>query len=708
MIVALAVSSSHEYGAAIAIVGLAVAVAAAWLAWQRAPLRATPVRVAIAVTRGLLVALFFALLADPVVTREVERRPTLRIVWDERAPLDVADAPGGATRREALEAALDAAIAAGLEERYEIVDVGDTRRADATLMLTDGFSAAIDGGERDGVVAALVPAREESIPDLSILEASVPSHAAPGAPITVRVVVRARGAAGRTIVVTVSDGARVIGSSSVEVASADEAIALDVAVVPQSTGMQQLAIDVAGLTGEVSLDDNHVDRWIDLEGEVRRVLFVEGEPTWEGKFVRRALERDPTLRVDYVARVSKEAFLAQPELEEEETPKGWDELRDVLGDRARLFGYSAVILGPLDGGLVDASGSARLVEFVDARGGGLVVLGANGFPGSILANRTLATVMPAEVPSSSLVRSEGGAATEKPVVLLRPAEGVEGHAVFAPLGVEPAAKIEKLRRMGRGYLKLGALRPGAEALAVDGELGSVLIAAHEYGEGRSAIVAPSDTWRLALGAPEEVEAVAAKLWSGIVSWAAARAEAPDVVRVAESAVAVGREAVVEVGLRDAAYSPRTSSTVTGTARLVDPARADAEAIEVGIDFGPIAEAPGWYRGSFVPGAAGTWEVSVAAEGRARGSVRVRASEAAAGERVAPDPSARARFVGVVRARGGDVVATSDVARLGEALPGGEMRRVVDEAYPARHVAWAFVLPLLFCVEIFLRRRYGLD
>ena len=111
------------------------------------------------------------------------------------------------------------------------------------------------------------------------------------------------------MVVTLSDGARVARSVSRDIAGPDETFTLALGAILQSAGWQKVTVEAAGVTGEVSLADNRLERWIELEPGQRRVLFVESAPSWEGKFVRRALEKDQTIRVYYATSVSRAAVV---------------------------------------------------------------------------------------------------------------------------------------------------------------------------------------------------------------------------------------------------------------------------------------------------------------------------------------------------------------------------------------------------------------
>ena len=705
---AATIAVASPWGWVALVASLAVAAAAGVWYWRDSGARDPRLRVALVALRVAAIAAIGIAVADPTVTREVGRLPRLEIVWDEAARLDVADASGGTTRREHLAAALAAARDAGLDDRYEVVDADDVR-ADATLLMTDGTGGPETAGALDGRVVAVVPARAADVPDLAVVSVAVAPHGAAGAPRALVETLACRGAAGRRAVVNVSDGARVLASGDYEIRGDDEVASVELSFVPHAEGRQRLVVEAAGLTGEVETANNRLDTWIVAEPRVCRVLFVESQPTWEGKFVRRALEEDPAFHVDYVARTSKAAAIAQAPDGERETPTPSASVRAAFADAASLFAYDAIVLGPLDAAELGDADVARLATFVDRRGGGLVVLGGNAYGGSVLSSRgALAGLLPAIVPASSLGPAERGREGRDATVAPRPVGGRERHPVFAALGDEPGAAFEKLQRLGDDYLRIGALKPGATALLEDSAAPAagrpVLLATHEYGAGRVALVAPSDTWRLAVGAPAEAAQSAARLWTSLVAWVSANAQPPVALSAQTGSATAGSSVRVELATRSRTFEPVRAATVRASA-----VRIDGEAETIPVAFLPVADAPGVAVANVELPSAGAWRVDVDVDGRERASVEIVATEpdpeAARSRR---DPVLFERLRSAVEATGGAVVEASApesiVAAAGE--PGRKV--VVETSHPARHPAWGGLVLLLAIGEMFLRRWFGVD
>ena len=60
-----------------------------------------------------------------------------------------------------------------------------------------------------------------------------------------------------------------------------------------AAGARTLQFAIEPLPGETNRANNTLTRLVYVEPEPRRILYFEGEPRWEYKFIRRAAERRP-------------------------------------------------------------------------------------------------------------------------------------------------------------------------------------------------------------------------------------------------------------------------------------------------------------------------------------------------------------------------------------------------------------------------------
>ncbi|MFM8274570.1 MAG: VWA domain-containing protein, partial [Gemmata sp.] len=164
--------------------------------------------------------------------------------------------------------------------------------------------------------------------------------------------------------------------------------------VPTETGERTYVISVPPVPGEANRRNNEIERMVLVtESRKVRVLYVEGYPRYDFRFVKVLLERESDKSAGGKS-VEVHVVLL-------DASKGWAEtdrsaFRGDFPTRTELFGYDAVILGDVDPKLVPRSAVALrdLADFVKEKGGGLLFLcGEHGTPAAY-AETPLAEVLP--------------------------------------------------------------------------------------------------------------------------------------------------------------------------------------------------------------------------------------------------------------------------------------------------------------------------
>ena len=122
---------------------------------------------------------------------------------------------------------------------------------------------------------------------------------------------------------------------------------------------------------------------------------MEGEPRWEYKFIRRAEDDDRIVQIASMLRTTENKIYRQGIAD----PK---ELADGFPTRAEdLFAYQGLIIGSVEAGYFTPAQQELIRQFVDRRGGGLLLLGGRfaladgGWDASSLAD-----LLPAMLPDA--------------------------------------------------------------------------------------------------------------------------------------------------------------------------------------------------------------------------------------------------------------------------------------------------------------------
>lgn len=754
---------ASQAGRALLVAALLISIYALVRYWRNLAGRPVQVRYTLISLRALGLLLLACTLAG--VSLEYETKPGARVLLSRL--VGGVQATGEDERTAKAEAAIAALRARGFEIVEAETDVSSPGRDGgfvAGVLLTDGMASG-DAAERaierlslaagEAPVFTMADDSRTAEPSVVLEDVAVLGSALRGVPFGVRCVVRGRGMRGRESLLTVSDDAKVQASLRVAWTSDDELRVLTVFVTPKVAGWIDYSakIEAAGVE-DASLRVRPFTVYV--QEKRLRVLFFEGQPTWEAKFIRRALEQSGLFEIDYSAQVSRAAVVgisedaAEPKAEETSgqppaiaplkkkrgaeasTPEAG--LRAALQSAAQLNAYDCVIVGATEDSLLSSTESARLREWVERRGGGLIVLGGNSFSGSIAApNGKLYSLLPAETGVAKM--TEGGqeisrgrpleAETARGGVSLAPtAAGASGAlSGYLSASAEPQTKTDMLTGEG---LRLGGLRPGASVLAVAGRTsaqettqeGAALIAAMRYGAGRTLVFAPADSWRIRAGASGDEERAGGTfnaLWQGLVLWTAAGARSPVEIVLNENSPAAGSLVTAEIRAHDAAtFAPlkieRLSARLQSLTEVaVDEPGANAVAEPLELGFAPDPSDVSVWRARFPVETQGRFalEIEYLAGGQSGRVEKYFAVFAPTAQSASPalDTLRRAS-----RERGGELFNAADANLLRErlaAIPTGKER----ERHRLELRSWwplAFLIPLLLSIEWFARRWWKED
>lgn len=619
-------------------------------------------------------------------------------------------------------------------------------RADEAALEVERMSAGVGG------VPVFVVSNTQSLvgPTVALESVSVGSQPVRGVPFVVRCAVHGRGMSGRESLVTIADESQVRASARVAWMMDDEWRAVELEVVPKVGGLINYTARVEAAGSE---DMNLLSRPLSLYVEERRwrVLFFEGEPTWEAKFVRRALERSRLFEVDYFAQVSRAAAIGATEKttgerDDTATKDGGDaanvdaskeskrsasdspeaKLHGVLGSVERLNSYDCIIVGATPNEMLSAAEAARLSVWMERRGGGLIVLGGNSFAGSIVApNGKLYKLMPAAIDArgfaseaQQLARSTPLEAEKNPVgVMIVPTAEGAGAALGGYLSAVQGRTAKADVLTGQG-LRLGALRPGASVLAVAGrgsvfetsEAGTPLIAAARYGAGRTLLFAPADSWRLRTSANNEQDETNAPydaLWQGLTLWATAGAKPPVEISLSDESPAAGQSLTAEIRVRDATFAPAKIERLNARLQALreepaEPSNENTSSREVA--FVPDETDASIWRASFKIDAPGQYALAVDYDaGGKSGSVSKNFAVVAANssEPGAADDTLRR----AARDTGGDLLSSEDAAALVEKIAATPFTREKTLRTLELRAWWplAFIIPLLLSAAWLIER-----
>jgi hypothetical protein len=464
-----------------------------------------------------------------------------------------------------------------------------------------------------------------------------------------------------------------------------------------------------------------------------RILYVGGRPSWEYKYLRRALDSDRLLQLVALVRIAprepKFAFLTRKgestnplfrgfgastdDAERYDEPVlqrlGTRDAQELSGGFPKtpeaLFEYQALILDDLEAGFFSAAQQSLVDRFVAERGGGFLMLGGVGSFRQGGYERT---------PIGDLL----------PVYLDRPA-GSAGPAPAARLGLtregwleawarlrdNEAGERERLQGMPafKVWSRTRGLKPGATVLATlepgrgGGKDTFPALVVQRAGEGRAAAITVGDLWRWALrrspGEPEDLS----KFWRQTLRALVADVPRPVTVTL-EPRPAEAGALLAEVKVRGRDFKPADGARVQLEAIAPDGSRLTLPAQ-------PAPNQNGVYQAVYRPRGSGVYQVHASAtapDGTPLGDGSAgRALDREADEHRSVRPNL-ALLETLARQTGGAVIRQSELE--------GFVRRLRDRPAPVSDLdtrplwhSWLVLLAALTCFagEWALRRRQGL-
>ncbi|OGT77341.1 MAG: hypothetical protein A3I78_11295 [Gammaproteobacteria bacterium RIFCSPLOWO2_02_FULL_56_15] len=427
--------------------------------------------------------------------------------------------------------------------------------------------------------------REEMPEDLELEEVLLPERALPGTSLSASVAVRHDVAASTRI--KIYDGEKFLAARDLEL---PEGTAVTTAMVDFSVpdkGHHDLRFTLENLPGERDIRNNSRSRVLDVSDRTYRILYIEGEPRWEYKFLRRALEDDPSVNLVTLLRVSTNKFYRQGI----ENP---DELEDGFPtEKTALFKFDALIIGSIEAPYFSREQQDLIRDFVSIRGGSLMMLaGPNGLGDGGWGNSGLSEVLPARLDTAvpSFRRERARVA---PTAIGRTAPMLR----FSDDPDENLTEWNELPEIA-DYQILGALRPAAVSLLnIRGQQGEQpLLIMQPYGRGHSYILATGGIWRWQMGLPVEDmhhETFWRQLSRGLVTNVPDRFELS--TRIADDRISI------QARLLDESYEPVRDLSVTA---VVSP----EEGEPVTLELQPAPEQPGLLQAEFTPESPGLYQI----------------------------------------------------------------------------------------------------
>jgi uncharacterized membrane protein len=603
------------------------------------------------------------------------------------------------------------------------------------VLLSDGNATDLGEQPFDGrglppVYPVVIGGRDPQ-PDIALGNVTVSQTAFEDAPVSIVADVDSAGQAGHTINAELLDAdGKSVQSQLLPVSRDDELLTARFRLRPSKPGLAFYRVRV-GAEGarEATLANNARLVLSDRPPGPYRILYVGGRPNWEYKFLRRAVEGDPSVQLVAILRVAarepKFAFRGRggessnplyrgfgPAGEEAE---GYDQPVLVrLGTRdaaelaggfpktdEELFAYQGLILDDVEAGFFTADQQSRIERFVSERGGGFLMLGgADSFHQGHYEHTPIAQLLPVYVDRLG---------EQQPVPPARLALSREGWLeAWTRLRDNEPAERERLEQMApfRVVNRVRGIKPGASVLASavpsSGPEYPALVV-QRFGSGRSGALMIGDVWRSALGRAE-AQPDLARFWRQTTRWLVTDVPERVTIHVERHPADAGQPMAIAVRVRDRAFRPAEEVSVALEVTGPDGEKARFAAT-------PAASEAGVYEATYLPRKAGGYRVHAQVTERDGSSAGQAETGWALDLEADEHRSIRANpalLETIARKTGGQMVALDQLEAFARDLPRRGAPIAEPRSRPLWH-NWPVLLAALGCfaAEWTLRRRRGL-
>src|SRR5579872_205947 len=619
---------------------LAVAVGLGWAVWkQRTVPEVRGGRSAVVwILQSLLVALLLLMLWQPalsVATLKPQQNIVAVVVDDSRS---MATAEDGGTRHDRALRTLQGGLLKSLQARFQVrlyrLGAGVDRIASLTqlnagspathlgeglkqvvaeaaslpigavVLLSDGAdnSGGIDLDTINEIRRRRIPihtigyGREHIAHDVELTDVQLPARTLADSRLAAEVTFHQRGYSNQKAHITLREGGKVLASKTVTLkpdgVEQTESVLFNAGIA----GAKNVEVSLDPLPGEENAKNNKLTRIVNVDQGKRRILYMEGEPRWEFKFIRRAVEDDRSIDLGTILRTTQNKIYVQA--------PGHKELEAGFPSKVEdLFQFQGLIIGSVEANYFTSTQQELIRQFVDRRGGGVLFLGGRfSLADGGYDKPPFADLLPVVLPKHKDTFHRDPATAE-----LTPAGR---DSLICRLEEDPQANVERWKKLPylMNYQEPGTPKPGAVVLAemMPTSKGKYpLLITENYGRGRTAVFATEGSWRWQMLQPV-ADKTHEMFWTQLLRWLVTDTPTRVVATIPKPVLSDDGHLKLRAEVRDTTYLPSADAQVT--AHILGP-----EGITGQVALQPDPLEPGVYTADWTAEKPGSYLTEVVAQ-----------------------------------------------------------------------------------------------
>jgi uncharacterized membrane protein len=476
------------------------------------------------------------------------------------------------------------------------------------VMVSDGADTAdaalgdaILGLKAEGLPVFTIGVGQQTLSkDIQVGRVVTPKTALKGTTLMVDVVLSQSGFDGQKVTLDVEDEGTLVSTQQVSLPNAGTPATIPVRFTVNEAGPRVLRFRVSPQQGELVTENNAREALIDVRDRKEKILYFEGEPRYEYKFIRRAIPENDNLVVTSLIRTADNKYMRQGVDSPDELVAAFPKTRE------ELFAYRSLIIGSLEAAALTGDQLRMISEFVDRRGGGLLMLGGpRSFAEGGYAGTAVADVLPV-VLDRAKVQPKGTVMRLK----IKPTRAGYATAV-TQIGANEEASTERWNNLPgvTAVNRIDEVKPGATVLLTgtdESRAERPMLIYQRYGRGKSFAFLPQDSWLWQMHASIPVDDMTHEnYWRQLLRWLVDGV--PDQVEPALTTERVepGEAATLIANVVDPAFVELNDASVLATVTAPDGTVAD-------VPMSWDGEHPGQYSASIATKGAGWYQAKIEA------------------------------------------------------------------------------------------------
>lgn len=404
-----------------------------------------------------------------------------------------------------------------------------------------------------------------------------------------------RGYEGQTVTLTLRRGNTLVGTKTLLLGAASRKHTVTFTYTPKQPGDFRHTVSVTSLPEEITTDNNRRSFLQRVITKRLRILYVEGEPRWEYRYLKNAILRDKQIAFSCFLTASGAQYGGEGNVPIYRFPP----------DEKSLFDFDILILGDVPRRFFTDTQIRNIRRFVEDKGGSLIVIAGEKHMPQEYRDTPLAGVFPVILPVSP-----EQVVTREPFQWELTPEGRQDPLLR--MADDPAQSERIWRKLPGMFWNAGVERakPGATVLAVNAVRSNaygkrIVLAVQRFGAGRCLMSLVDSTWRWRYRVGDRYFY---RYWGQAIR-AMTPQETPGGNRFAQISAdrveyRLGERVSLHARLLDPFYRPVKAREVTAYLRGETGAPTP-------FTLNAIPGSPGLYTADFVPERVGKFEVSIA-------------------------------------------------------------------------------------------------